>query len=319
MGVSRVHRLLRLVTVLQSGRPRGVAELEAELGVSRRTVFRDLEMLQCAGIPCYYDPQQGYRIRDSFFLPPISLTVPETLGLMVLGKTAAARRDRPLASAALSAIYKLVNTVPDPIRSACGELMSQVSVDPGALAEAESEQAHYTTLQRCIDEQRVCEVTYQSPVASALDCRLKPYVLHFAGRAWYIFAATDQHEEVRVFKLARFHRIELTDAFFHRPADFTVEQKLGKAWQLIPEGQEYDVELEFSAKVATNVSEVRWHSTQQHEMLPDGRCRMWFRVDGLSEIAWWICGYADHVIIHTPQALRERVRGMLEAAVSNHR
>jgi proteasome accessory factor B len=319
MGVSRVHRLIRLITVLQSGRPWGVAELEEELAVSRRTVFRDLEMLQAAGIPCYHDPQQGYRIRDNFFLPPISLTVPETLGLMILGKTAAARRDRPLASSALSAIYKLVNTVPDPIRSACGELMSHVTVDPGPLAQNEQEPDHYNLLQRCIDERRVCRVRYCSPVQPPLECRLYPYALHFAARAWYVFAATDAFDQIRTFKLARFDWLEPTEERFTRPRDFTPAAKLGNAWQLIPEGAEYDIELDFSPKVATNVSEVRWHQTQQQQMLEDGRCRMWFRVDGLTEIAWWICGYADQVVINRPEALRQRVREMLEAALANHR
>lgn len=319
MSTSRVQRLLRLITVLQSGRARSVAELEAEFGISRRTVFRDLEMLQSAGIPCYYQPERGYRISESFYLPPISLTVPETLGLMIFGKSAAARRDRPMARSGLSAIYKLINTVPEPIRSACSDLMAHVSVDPGPLVEAASETDHYCTLQRCVDEKRICQAKYASPVeAEPMICHLRPHALHFAARAWYVLAETDRHEEVRTFKLARFHWLAPTDQHFERANGFEAADKLGKAWQLIPEGQEYDIELEFSAKVATNVTEVRWHPTQQHQMLEDGRCLMWFRVDGLSEIAWWICGYADQVVIHGPEALRQRVRRMLESALANH-
>src|SRR5690606_21306130 len=124
MGVSRVHRLLRLITLLQSGRARTAADLVQELGVSRRTLFRDLSMLQMAGVPYYHEPGQGYRISRSFFLPPISLTVMETLGLMMLGKTAIGQRGRPLVGSALSGIYKLLSTVPEPIRSACGEMMA---------------------------------------------------------------------------------------------------------------------------------------------------------------------------------------------------
>jgi len=319
MGVRGVRRLVRLLTVLQSGRARSVAELEAEFDVSRRTVFRDLEMLQEAGIPCYYEPERGYRIAESFYLPPISLTVPETLGLMIFGKMASARRDRPMAGAGLSAISKLINTVPEPIRSACSDLMAHVSVDPGALVEAASESEHYCTLQRCVDECRVCRAQYTSPVEEApMVCQLKPHALHFAARAWYVLAETDLHPEVRTFKLARFDWIEPGSERFERAGTFDPADKLGNAWQLIPEGREYDIELEFSAKVATNVSEVRWHPTQQHQMLDDGRCRMWFRVDGLGELAWWICGYADQVVIHAPEALRQRVRGMHEAALANH-
>jgi proteasome accessory factor B len=319
MGVSRVHRLIRLVTVLQSGRARSVAELTEELGISRRTVFRDLQMLQEAGIPCYHEPGRGYRIRDSFFLPPISLTIPETLGLMIFGKTAAARRDRPLSGPGLSAVYKLINTVPEPIREACSDLMAHVSVDPGPMVETPGESDHYLTLQRCVDERRVCQVQYQSPVEDGpLSCKLKPYALHFAARAWYVLAGTDVHAEVRTFKVARFSSIEPANVFFERPSDFDPGAKLGKAWQLIPEGQEHDIELEFSARVGTNVAEVRWHPSQRHELLEDGRCWMWLCVDGLGEIAWWICGYADQVIIHRPEALRQRVRSMLEGALTNH-
>lgn len=319
VGVSRVHRLLRLITLLQSGRPRSVSELMEELCVSRRTLFRDLNMLQVAGVPYYHEPGQGYRIRRSFFLPPISLTVPETLGLMVLGKTAAAQRNRPYSGAALSAVYKLLSTVPEPIRTACGEMMDHVSVNMSGAPTGDREQEHYSTLQQCIDEHRACRVIYHSPVESSpLKLELHPYALHFAARAWYIIGWSIEHEEVRTFKLARLETLEPLPQRFRRPASFDISKKIGNAWQLIPEGKEYDIELKFSAKVGQNVSEVRWHDSQTHELLPDGRCLMRFRVDGLSEIAWWICGYADQVKVCKPAALRRRVREMLQAALANH-
>lgn len=319
MGVGRIHRLLRLITLLQSGRPRTPAELTEELGISRRTLFRDLNMLQMAGVPYYHEPGVGYRISRSFFLPPISLTVGETLGLMMLGKTAAAQRNRPMVGPALSAIYKLLSTVPEPIRTACGEMMANVSVDPGAQLLGESEGKHYAHLQQCVDESRACRMTYRSPVEpEPIRCVLEPYALHFAARAWYVLGRTDVHREVRVFKLARIESLEPIPKRFTRPKRFRVSDKLGKAWQLIPEGREHQVELEFTAKVGRNVSEVRWHPSQAHELLPDGRCRMMFTVDGLGEIAWWLCGYADQVKVIKPAALRKRVREMLESALANY-
>ncbi len=306
MGVSRVHRLIRLITLLQSGRPRTVAELMEELGVSRRTLFRDLNMLEMAGVPYYHEPGKGYRINRSFFLPPISLTVPETLGLMMLGKSASTQRNRPYVGAALSAIYKLISTVPEPIRTVCGEMMSHVSISPGAHLVGDREQQHYGLLQQCIDECRVCALQYYSPVEDdALEIEVHPYALHFAARAWYVLAWSELHEEVRVFKLARIGSLEPTRRRFRRPRDFDVKDKIGNAWQLIPEGKEYNVELEFSAKVGQNVAEVQWHPSQKHKLLPDGRCQMHFVVDGLNEMAWWVCGYADQVVIKKPAALRD--------------
>ncbi|MEE9211548.1 MAG: YafY family protein [Phycisphaeraceae bacterium] len=316
--MSRIHRLLRLITLLQSDRPRTVDALVEELGVSRRTLFRDLNMLQAAGIPYYHEPGMGYRIARTFFLPPISLTVPETLGLMLLGKTAGARRGQPLFVPALSAIYKLIATVPEPIRTACGDLMQNVTFDPGIRGAGDAETAYFATLQQCVDEGRSCQMIYKSPVEpETLDCRLDPYALHFASRAWYVLGKTDRHSEVRLFKVARIQSLGPLARRFVRPKRFTVADKLGQAWQLIPEGTVHRVELEFTPKVATNVSEVLWHRSQKHTILPDGRCRMTFDVDGLGEIAWWVCGYADQVKIVRPAALRRRVRQMLTAALEH--
>lgn len=315
MSVSRIHRLLRLVTLLQSGRARSAKDLMAELGVSRRTLFRDLKVLQVAGIPYYHDTTSGYRIARSFFLPPISLTVSETLGLLLLGKMALSRRSWPMKQASLSAISKLTTAIPEPIRTACSDMMANVTVNVGAQPYDDRENHYYVDLKRYVDECRVCHLVYQSPVESEpIDCRFKPYALHFSSRSWYALGRTDQHDEVRIFKLARICSLEPLERRFTRPARFKVEDVLGRAWQLIPEGNVVKVELEFAPKVATNVSEVIWHPSQQHRILPDGRCRMNFEVDGLGEIAWWLCGYADQVVVIKPLKLRRRVRDMHRTA-----
>ena len=54
MSTSRVYRLLRLITLLQGTKKYTAGDLAAELEVSRRTVFRDLNMLEMAHIPYYF-------------------------------------------------------------------------------------------------------------------------------------------------------------------------------------------------------------------------------------------------------------------------
>jgi len=76
---------------------------------------------------------------------------------------------------------------------------------------------------------------------------------------------------------------------------------------MIPEGRIYDVKLKFSPKVASNVTEVHWHSTQSVTHNKDGSATIEFRVDGLGEIAWWILGYGDQVQIIAPRQLRRHI------------
>jgi len=311
MGTDRIQRLLRLIMLLQGGPPRGVEALAATLGVSRRTLFRDLKVLEEAGIPYYHESGVGYRLGRSFFLPPLNLNVSETLGLMLLAKASSSYRGQPLLGPALSAFSKLIATVDEPVRTACTDMLRTVSINPGPQPMQTEEASAYPTLQQCVDQERTCRILYSGAAEKKqIDLRLKPYALHFSTRSWYVVGHSDLHNEVRVFKLGRIEQVDPTDDRFTRPKNFHVSDKLGKAWELIAEGQEHAVELIFSEKVSRNVMEVRWHSTQQQELLDDGRARLRFTVDGLNEIAWWLCGYADQVYIVEPPALREKVAQM---------
>ena len=319
MPVGRIHRLLRLITVLQRDEPNTTESLMQELGVSRRTLFRDLRLLDEAGVPYRHDRGLGYHINQNYYLPPISLTVPETMGLLMLGKIAATQRDRPTIGAALSAIYKLSATLPDPIRQACSDMMAHISIAPDPQIIGDKEARFHALLQRCTDEGRTCRIVYKSPVdPEPLHALLNPYLLHFANRAWYVMGYTDRYDEVRVLKLTRFSEVQMTDEYFEKPENYKAEDKLGSAWKLIPSGQEHKVVLVFKQKVATNVSEVLWHPSQTHRILEGGDCEMTFHVDGLEEIAWWVCGYGDQVIIKQPAELRQRVHEILASAVKNH-
>lgn len=320
MDIGRMHRIMRLLVMLQAGAGTTRDELMEQLDVSRRTLFRDLDVLRAAGIPVYHDRTHGYRIHEKFYLKPVNLSVPETLGLMLLTKQVSGRRHEPLMGPALSAIYKLVTTVPEPLRSACSEIMSHVSVDPAPVLADSRESDLYGKFSKWIDERRKVMFHYCGPTDSeTMQGSLKPYLLHYANRAWYVLGHSDVHDEVRMFKLIRFQSVEPTHQHFRRPANFSVERKLGDAWQMIPEGRIYEVELLFTAKVATNVAEVKWHKSQEHEILEDGSCRLKFRVDGLGEISWWVCGYADQVQVLKPRMLREKVRQMHERAVKLNR
>ncbi|MCA9021447.1 MAG: HTH domain-containing protein, partial [Planctomycetaceae bacterium] len=83
----RIHRLLRLIALLQSGRVYNSAQLASECEVSRRTVFRDLKTLQEAGIYVLYDDEkQGYLLPWRTIVPFKDLTFEEVLALFVLSQ-----------------------------------------------------------------------------------------------------------------------------------------------------------------------------------------------------------------------------------------
>ena len=112
---------------------------------------------------------------------------------------------------------------------------------------------------------------------------------------------------VRTFKLNRIKTLKTLSKCFIEDKAFDPEDYLGRAWSMIPEGRLYNIKLRFAAKVARNVSEVLWHSTQQVVHNCDGSATMEFRVDGIGEIFWWVLRYGDQVKVLAPKILRNRV------------
>ncbi|MHB1156030.1 MAG: helix-turn-helix transcriptional regulator [Phycisphaerales bacterium] len=321
MDLTRIHRLLRLVTLLQSGTTLAAVDLGERLGVSKRTLFRDLATLEKAGIPYTHDPAHGYRIDEGFFLPPVNLKVNEALGLLLLAKTAEAQRDQPFFKSAVEAIQKLIATLPVAYKQVTCDMLHRVTIQPGATNAAPQNPDYFVTLQRAIDEKRICRICYHSLFNGEgdINTELHPYHLHFAVRAWYVIGRSSLHNDVRTFKLARIQNLELTHHRYKLDKPFHVEKYLKNAWSLIPESPEYKIELEFTSKVGQNVAEVLWHSTQQTKLLPDGRCEMQFTTSGLTEITWWLLGYGDQVIVKKPAELRKKLAEVYKSALKQCR
>lgn len=319
MPSDRVSRLLNLITLLQTRTGWDSKSLAAELGVSTRTLFRDLNTLEQSGIPCRAEDGGDYKLQQGFFLPPIALSASEVLGLMQMTRFIGHHRERPFHAHALSAIYKLITTVPEPLRATCGQMLSNISIEPDPKLDMDAEQATFTQLQQAVDMGRACKVTYAAVNGEGQNTfEIEPYLLHHANRAWYVLGKTDLHGEVRMLKLVRIKELTLLTRPFRRPNSYKISDKLGQAWRLLPEGKVHPIELKFTARVATNVSEVRWHDSQEVDWLDDGSCVMKFEVDGLKEIAWWICGYADQAQVVKPKKLRELVAKMHRDAAGQY-
>src|SRR4051812_37180263 len=111
--MSRHARLLHLIQALRRRRhPVAAAELAAELGVSLRTVYRDIAMLAAEGAPIEGVAGLGYVLRQGFFLPPLMFSEDE-LDALILGlRMAAGRGDPGLEKAADDALAKIVAVLP---------------------------------------------------------------------------------------------------------------------------------------------------------------------------------------------------------------
>jgi predicted DNA-binding transcriptional regulator YafY len=308
MKLSRIHRLLKLIGLLQAGKGYNVEALAQACGVSRRTVFRDLDTLRQSGIPLSFDDrQQRYCVPGTYYLPPTNLTPEEALALIVLCHEMGGSPRFPFFAPARSAALKLESTLPGRLRQQLRSVADAVRIQPPPSNPLENQRPVYEQLLEAIAGRHSVRIRYQSLTEWEEICtRLSPYRLLFSRRSWYVIGRSSLHRSTRTFNLGRIHQLEPLEDAYEVPRGFSLDRYLGNAWHLIPEpGPDHHVLIRFSRLVAQNVAEVVWHKTQQVQPNPDGTIDFRVKVSGLGEISWWVLGYGDQAEVLQPPQLRQ--------------
>jgi len=309
MHLGRLQRVLKLLTLLETARPYNASQLAEECGVSRRTIYRDLNTIEQAGIPVYFDQESGrYQIHETGMMPAVNLHLDEALALVLLASELGQKGGLPLFEPARDAAAKIVASLPVGMRAMLDHLARTIVVRPGPQAHHHALRDTYRLVQDAIHHRQPLDAVYISfHDEGQIRTRIEPYWLMFNERAWYVIAQSSRHRAVRTFKLGRFKRLEPTGGRFQRPKDLTLEKHLGNAWRMIRGDTTYGVHVKFSPLIGPNVAEITWHKTQALSWDADGAVHFRATVDGLNEIVWWVLGYGPEVEVIEPPELRTRV------------
>ena len=129
-AMSQAARLLEVLFRLRAQPRVTVQELAEDLGVSRRTMLRDLHALSAMGVPLMAipGPGGGYGLLREHRLPPLNLTVPEALGLLIAYDAFLQNAPSPFAAEHLSAVTKLRGLFPPDLLAELDRLRQHVAV-----------------------------------------------------------------------------------------------------------------------------------------------------------------------------------------------
>ncbi len=310
MNLARIHRLLELIGLLQAGRGYNAEGLAQACGVSRRSIFRDLDLLRQSGVPVAFDEtRECYRIPGACLLPPTNFTADEALALLVLCHELGNGAGLPFLGPARSAAVKLESALPARLRDQLRDVVAAVKIQPAPNNPLEGRKPVYEQLLEAIANRRNVRIRYGSlQEQKEITTRLSPYRMFFSRRSWYVVGRWSIHRAKRTFNLGRILQLEPLEDRFQVPRGFSIERYLRNAWHMIPErGPDREVLVRFDRLVAQNVAEVHWHKTQRVEFRDDGSLDFRATVSGLNEISWWILGYGDQAEVIAPPELRKLV------------
>lgn len=306
---------MNLIGRLQTGSGRGASALATDCGVSRRTVFRDLEVLREAGVPVGYNAEQEtYRVDGAYYLPPTNFTPEEALSVLVLCHELGDSAGLPFYSPARTAALKLESSLPQRLREYVREITDAIQIRLRQTNPLDEHEPVYQRVVAALHVRQAVRIRYDSFAEHRhLSTKLFPYRLLFHRRSWYVIGRSSTHRAVRTFNVGRILAAEPLEERYRVPRRFNVERYLRNAWQLIPErGRDVEIFVRFSPLVARNVAEVLWHRTQRLSFAPDGSLEFRATISGIHEISWWILGYGDQAEVIEPPKLRQLIAKRLD-------
>lgn len=206
----RTDRLFELVQILRDGRLHLARDMADQLGVSVRTIYRDMDTLMASGVPVEGERGLGYMMTAPITLPPLNLTIAELealhLGVAVVSEAA----DPELQSAARSLGGKIDAIIPESRRAPAGGW--GFAVYP--MADAARGFRHMPGLRTAIRSRQKISLDYADAGGSFTTRTVRPLQMEYWGRVWTLTGWCELRNNFRVFRVDRIGEIRFLSEHF---------------------------------------------------------------------------------------------------------
>lgn len=198
--MSRTQRLLDLMQILRRHRyPLAGHALAEELGISMRTLYRDIATLQQQGADIAGETGIGYVLRPGFMLPPLMFSQQETEALVLGMRWVERRGDSQLAKAATNALAKIAAVLP-------GELREEIDASTllvGPLEEVKVADETRVLIREVIRLEHKISVEYQDLAGNVSERILWPFAMGYFEQVQVLVAWCELRASFRHFRLDR--------------------------------------------------------------------------------------------------------------------
>jgi predicted DNA-binding transcriptional regulator YafY len=291
-------------------------DIAAEQECSERTVQRDRDVLQLAGIPVDHDTHDRcYRIRPDFRFPSLNVTEDEALD-QATATAITAGPGLDVTAGAKPVSRKLAATSKDEVAQLLADAEALIAVLDLKLADHSRHREIIRTVQWALVKRKQLAGTYRSPhEGREVKLQLHPYRLCLIKQACYLIARLNGEDAPRTYRVTRFKTLRMLEANAEVTEEFDLKEYFGNAWAVYRGDKTHDVEIEFTKDAVDTVLEGIWHHTQKVRKNKNGSVTLTFRVDGLNEILRWVLGWGSRATVIKPPELREMVVAQLRQSI----
>lgn len=319
----RQWTLLRILCARHHGAT--VREMAQEMGVSDKTIRRDLETFARVGFPLTETVQdhgrKKYGLDHDKVQPSLTFAFDEAIALYLGRQLLEPLAGTPFWNAARRAFKKVR-------ASLSHEALHYIERFAGMFHQTTVGASNYTLKAELIDalmvgieDRRATFITYQSLQATEpVTYDIYPYgIAHHRG-SLYLAGWAPEHQQLRHWKVDRIESAEVTEFRFERPKDFDLAKHFGESFGVFQgDGRLQRVTIRFSKTVARYVHEGAWHASQKLSPQPDGGVLAEFQLGSTEEIKRWVLGFGREAEILAPKRLREEMAEELLAMQQRYR
>ena len=221
--MSRAQRLLDLIQTLRGyRRPVSGAVLAEALGISLRTLYRDIATLNAQGAHIDGEPGLGYVLRPGFMLPPLMFSEEEIEAIVLGSRWVADRADAALSAAARSALAKIAAVLPRDLKTNVDT--SSLLIGPGqATAAGDTE---LPAIRAAIRSEHKMRIDYLDASGRSSRRTIWPFALGFFDRVRVVVAWCELRDGFRHFRTDRIRKVQIVDKRYPRR-----RQVLLKEWR----------------------------------------------------------------------------------------
>ncbi|WP_106401159.1 helix-turn-helix transcriptional regulator [Actinocorallia populi] len=304
-------RLLGLLSLLQTPREWPGTELAERLGVTTRTIRRDVERLRDLGYPVHATQgAAGYRLGAGASLPPLLLDDEEAVAVAVGLRTAAGGSVAGIEETSLRALTKLEQVLPPRLRQRVRTLHT-ATIRVGPAGPAVDPDTLMAVAEACRRRERL-RFDYTSPRGGPTVRSVEPHGLVNFGRHWYLVAWDPDRDDWRTFRVDRLEpRTPAGPRFTPRPppngdfATYLAHRLSTRAWP-------------FQATVilhepAEALAERVWPGTGVLEAVDEHTCLLHVGADTPSNLVWMITSIdVGFTLADGPPELSDALRAQAE-------
>ena len=312
-------RLFQLHQLLESNADGiRIEEIARDLGVTPRSIRRDLKALETAGIQLEAVDVTGERrirvVRAGKATDPVRLTRYQRYSLSAVRRMFDVFAGTPLHDDFSQLFAKLM-----PAGDEEGAMADRFHYIPEA-------PRNYRKLKDTIYEvydgilrTLTLQFHYEGGTTPGMR-KVEPYALVLYQNRLYVVGRDVPKDAERTFAIDLMKRVRaLTNAPFKRNPEFNVARLFEGAFGIFGGGTErHRVVVDFEGRVASYIEPREWHPTQKTSRLPSGELRVEFEATALTEVVGWVLRWGSAAVVREPDELKRRVRDELSKGLDRY-